>query len=640
MQQDPHAVTVANSNGTRSHKARVSYHYHPDVGLYSYGAKHFMKPARVRMTHSLITAYGLHKKMAVEVPNQASFKQMTKFHTDEYIDFLRRVTTNPSDDLKKYETKFNVGEFCGDCPLFDGIYEFCMLSAGGSIDAAMRLNSGRSDIAINWAGGLHHAKKSEASGFCYVNDIVLAILELLKVHERVLYIDTDVHHGDGVEEAFFTTDRVMTCSFHKFGEFFPGTGDVNDVGFGKGKHYAVNVPLNDGIDDESYHAIFSTVIKEIMARFRPGAVVLQLGADSLIGDRLGCFNLSMQGHGRSVAFMKSFGVPLILLGGGGYTIRNVAKAWCHETTLALGVEVPKEIPYHDYFEGYGPTYLLDIPSSNMENLNSRKYLDQIQTKILESLRHLPHAPSVQSHEIPIDQFSCSDNESEDELVMNPMNPDMPVRENTKDLRMRNRYRDAYRVPEEALSDSEGEEGGRRDRASYRGGNGGGRGKKKTAGVAKNGGSGAAGAARNGGSASQTPAIVAVTRAGSNLSEVPPAPASVAATMDEDSESEMKKIDSVADRNERMRQRTFSGRAGIHGGGVSSAMPAIHLAAGDGEARGGADSEMEDDGRVSEVEELRLSEEEIREIDQLNDEMDVDVAAGEEEPAGDENAENV
>ena len=92
--------------------------------------------------------------------------------------------------------------------------------------SAVKLNKQSADIAINWAGGLHHAKKSEASGFCYVNDIVLAILELLKYHQRVLYIDIDIHHGDGVEEAFYTTDRVMTVSFHKYGEYFPGTGDL------------------------------------------------------------------------------------------------------------------------------------------------------------------------------------------------------------------------------------------------------------------------------------------------------------------------------------------------------------------------------------------------------------------------------
>lgn len=124
----------------------------------------------------------------------------------------------------------NVGE---DCPVFDGLYEFCQLSAGGSVAAAVKLNKQASEICINWGGGLHHAKKSEASGFCYVNDIVLGILELLKYHQRVLYIDIDVHHGDGVEEAFYTTDRVMTVSFHKYGEYFPGTGDLRDIGAGK-----------------------------------------------------------------------------------------------------------------------------------------------------------------------------------------------------------------------------------------------------------------------------------------------------------------------------------------------------------------------------------------------------------------------
>jgi len=112
------------------------------------------------------------------------------------------------------------------------------------------------DVAVNWAGGLHHAKKSEASGFCYVNDIVLAILELLKHHQRVLYIDIDIHHGDGVEEAFYTTDRVMTVSFHKYGEYFPGTGDLKDIGANKGKYYSLNFPLRDGMDDDSFIQLF------------------------------------------------------------------------------------------------------------------------------------------------------------------------------------------------------------------------------------------------------------------------------------------------------------------------------------------------------------------------------------------------
>jgi acetoin utilization deacetylase AcuC-like enzyme len=127
--------------------------------------------------------------------------------------------------------------------------------------AAKRITSGAADISINWAGGLHHAKKREASGFCYINDIVLGILELLRTYPRVLYIDIDCHHGDGVEEAFYTTDRVMTCSFHKFGEYFPGTGTQEDRGRGKGMGYAINVPLKDGLNDESFRSIYEPVRK-------------------------------------------------------------------------------------------------------------------------------------------------------------------------------------------------------------------------------------------------------------------------------------------------------------------------------------------------------------------------------------------
>ena len=152
-------------------------------------------------------------------------------------------------------------------------------------------------------------KKSEASGFCYINDCVLSIIELLKVHERVLYLDIDIHHGDGVEEAFLTTNRVMTCSFHKYGDYFPGTGSVNDVGVNAGENYSINYPLNDWIDDATYVDIFQTVVGDIMNKFAPGAIVLQCGADSLAGDRLGLFNLTLKGHAECVKFVKSFDVP-------------------------------------------------------------------------------------------------------------------------------------------------------------------------------------------------------------------------------------------------------------------------------------------------------------------------------------------
>lgn len=260
--------------------------------------------------------------------------------------------------------------------------------------AAVKLNRGDSDIALNWAGGLHHAKKSEASGFCYVNDIVLGILELLKVHKRVLYVDIDVHHGDGVEEAFYTTDRVMTVSFHKFGDFFPGSGHIKDTGAGPGKNYALNVPLNDGIDDESFRGMFRPIIQKVMEVYQPDAVVLQCGADSLSGDRLGCFNLSVKGHADCLRFLRSFNVPLMVLGGGGYTMRNVARCWCYETAVAVGVEPENDLPYNEYYEYFGPDYTLHVEPCSMENLNAPKDLERIRNMLLEQLSRIPHAPSV------------------------------------------------------------------------------------------------------------------------------------------------------------------------------------------------------------------------------------------------------
>ena len=293
-----------------------------ELGNFYYGPSHPMKPHRIRMAHNLVLAYGLYKKLEIYRPTLMSEEQMTKFHADDYIHFLQHVTLDNHIDYQTEQQRYNLDV---DCPVFDGMFKFCQMYTGGSVGGAYKLNRQTADICINWSGGLHHAKKSEASGFCYVNDIVLAILELLKYHQRVLYIDIDIHHGDGVEEAFYTTDRVMTVSFHKYGEYFPGTGSVHDIGVGSGKNYSLNFPLLDGMDDHSFESIFRTIIARVMQSYKPGAVVLQCGADSLSGDRLGCFNLSLRGHGSCVEYMKSFNVPLLLVGGGGYTVRNVAR---------------------------------------------------------------------------------------------------------------------------------------------------------------------------------------------------------------------------------------------------------------------------------------------------------------------------
>jgi len=156
--------------------------------------------------------------------------------------------------------------------------------------------------------------------FCYVNDCVLAILEMLKHNARVLYIDIDIHHGDGVEEAFYCTDRVMTLSTHLYRPewFFPGTGSLTEIGEGQGRGYSVNVPLVEGCTDEDFMFMFKPILERIMDVFKPSAICLQCGADGLVGDRLGTFNMTVQGHAAAVEFVKSFNVPMLVLGGGGY----------------------------------------------------------------------------------------------------------------------------------------------------------------------------------------------------------------------------------------------------------------------------------------------------------------------------------
>lgn len=336
----------------------IAYMFDEEVGLFHYGPKHPMKPFRITVTHSLVKSFGLDRKMTIFKPEVLPLS----YHTTEYLKNLGQCETS-------------------DCPNFAGLPRFCELYGSASINAAMILAEKEYDTVINWSGGLHHAHKTMPSGFCHVNDIVMAITELLKTHRKVMYIDIDVHHGDGVEEAFLESDRVLTLSFHKYGErFFPETGTLVTTG-----HKAVNVPLLSGIEDSSYKYIFEPVVEACVKKFGPEAIVLQCGADSLGEDRLGCFNLSIEGHASCVRFVKSLGVPLLVLGGGGYTLTNVARCWAYETAVLCGgdpdVNIPEDNPFYTYFS---PTYSLNpVFRRKFTNKNDKEYLDTIMSFVLD-----------------------------------------------------------------------------------------------------------------------------------------------------------------------------------------------------------------------------------------------------------------
>jgi len=266
--------------------------------------------------------------------------------------------------------RYGVG-ISSDTPAFPNIYEFCQLTAGASLLAADILIQNKSDIVYDWMGGYHHAKKAKASGFCYTNDIVLSILRLLEHFDKVMDVDIDVHHGDGVEEAFYNCNRVLTLSFHQFDEtehFFPGTGNFDEVGVNEGVFHAINVPLKPGCDDQTFQFLFNKIFEKAVQTYQPNVIWLQCGADSLIGDVIGRFRLSTKAHGEAVKKVLSSGIPVILGGGGGYTIENVARCWAYETSLAVGIDVPDKLPETlHFYEYYKNEPYLHVYDSSLMN---------------------------------------------------------------------------------------------------------------------------------------------------------------------------------------------------------------------------------------------------------------------------------
>lgn len=225
-----------------------------------------------------------------------------------------------------------------------------------------------------------------------------------------------------MQEAFYNTNRVLTVSFHKYAEhFFPGTGHIDELGSALGQYFSLNVPLQDGIDNESYISLFKAVMEPAIHTFQPSAIVLQCGADSLGCDRLGAFNLSISAHGECVRFIKDFKIPLLVVGGGGYTVKNVARCWTYETAVLLDKQkdISNALPSTVYDDYFAPDYKLHPPlTGRVENNNTRAGLERIRVGLLERIRFMQGAPSVQLQEIPPSLASWLEQE-EEKLAKDP-----------------------------------------------------------------------------------------------------------------------------------------------------------------------------------------------------------------------------
>ena len=356
---------------------------------YQYSDSHPLKPYRLWLTRALMQHYGLlqlpHSGVRETIP--ATQEELELFHTPAYLGVLRAADTG-----KRTIPYGRYGLGPGDNPIFPGMYVWSQLCAGGALQAARLVTSGEVDVAFHIAGGLHHGMPEQASGFCYVNDLAIAITELVQQGYRVAYIDVDVHHGDGVQAAFYDTDQVLTISLHESGQFlFPGTGFVEEIGVGKGLGYAVNLPFPPGTDDALFSAGFTAIVPPLVEAYKPDVVVTQLGVDTFHDDPLAHGDVTTAGFVAVLQQLKTLAPRWIATGGGGYNVTNVARAW----TLAWGVmndiEIPDALPEEALplmqQAGYEGRTLRD-PDSHTSQTRHNRLRVEVQAAIAYLERHV------------------------------------------------------------------------------------------------------------------------------------------------------------------------------------------------------------------------------------------------------------
>jgi acetoin utilization protein AcuC len=356
-----------------------------DLWQIGHGESHPLKPERLQRAYELLTAYNAFDSPESRLlpTRPATRKELLLFHTDEYVDAVESLSRG---ERRCVPSHYNFGP--GDNPVFEGMYEVAALKVGAALTAAELVTSGEVDVAFSPAGGMHHARANYASGFCIFNDVAVIIHFLLAQGCRVAYVDIDVHHGDGVQEAFYDTDRVLTISVHESGFFiFPGTGFVGETGRGVGQGFAVNLPLAPYTDDEVYVWAFEQIVPPLLRWFGADLVVSQLGVDTHFLDPLGHLSLTTQGYTRVISMIKELAPRWVALGGGGYEISVIPRAWTLAYGIMSGQLFPDQLPAA-YAEKYGQASLHDhqLPgveaaSKDIARRHAAKAIAELQEKV-------------------------------------------------------------------------------------------------------------------------------------------------------------------------------------------------------------------------------------------------------------------
>jgi acetoin utilization protein AcuC len=321
---------------------RTALIYSPLFGNFNFGDDHPFKLQRNRLAYDLMDAYGLLGLPDMQIRDclPASDDLLLSFHHPDYIARLKEFSIS---EAPRADFRFGLGD--ADCPVFKGLYDYAALGAGATFEAVRLVEEEGFDAAFNMNGGWHHAHRARASGFSYLNDAVVAINWLLARGRRILYLDMDAHHGDGVQEAYYDTDQVLTISLHESGiYFYPGTGFEDEIGEGRGRGYSVNVPLLAHTDDAMFMKAFDEVAYPLIAAFNPDIIVTQIGADTFRTDPLTNLEITTHSYCEILSKIKRLKIPWVALGGGGYDLMNTARAWTLAWAIMNNVELDPRLP--------------------------------------------------------------------------------------------------------------------------------------------------------------------------------------------------------------------------------------------------------------------------------------------------------
>jgi acetoin utilization protein AcuC len=331
---------------------KVGLIYTEEYQKYDFGKDHPLRPLRLKLTYSLMEKLGLLDNPRLEIlePRMATIEELAKVHSQRYIEIVKTLSENPTD---KTIPPYSYGLGPGDNPIFEGMYEASTMVSGGSIVAADKVwNEDDFKVVFNPAGGLHHAQKDRASGFCIFNDIAVAIHHLKKLEKniKVAYLDIDCHHGDGVQWLFYDDPNVLTISDHQDGRFlFPGTGFIKERGEGKGKGYSINFPLVPGTNNKSFIKLFRGTAPQILEAYDPDILVTQLGVDTYFDDPLTNMGFSLSVYRDIAQTLKTSAREYcknkwVAFGGGGYLMSVVPRAWSIFLAKMLDVELDNKLP--------------------------------------------------------------------------------------------------------------------------------------------------------------------------------------------------------------------------------------------------------------------------------------------------------